>query len=112
MVVVGGLLVAAVASSALYRLVLGGPTPALITWLVIGGIAGIILGASSGRRYGLVEGLLAGITGATLFAALFMKVRPEGGAVTFSRAVVAGIGAVAFALLARFLPTNEGPDVA
>ena len=112
MILLVGLVVAALASCALYLFLLGAPLAALVTWIVIGGIIGLILGAASGRPYGYLHGLLAGITGAALAAALFQKIRPEGGAITFTRAVVAGIGAALLTLLARLLPGAKDPDVA
>ena len=112
MILLGGLLVTAVGSSALYLFVLRAPMGALITWIVIGGIIGLVLGAMSGRRYGFLEGFLAGITGAVLAASLFLTIRREGGAVTFTRAVVAGVGAILVTVLARYLPGAKDPDVA
>jgi len=112
LIMLGALLLAALASCALYLFLLGAPLSALVTWIVIGGIIGLILGATSGRQYGFLHGLLAGIAGAALAAALFQKVRPEGGAITFTRAAIAGAGAAFLTLLARLLPGAKDPDVA
>ncbi len=60
----------------------------------------------------ILLGALLIAVGAALAAALFQKVRPEGGAITFTRAAIAGAGAAFLTLLARLLPGAKDPDVA
>jgi len=105
-----GLAVTAVAAGASYLVLLKGSIPALIAWVVLGAIIGLILGGTSGRPYAVLHGLLGGIAGATLAAVFFLKVRPEGASITFTRAVVTGIGAALIALVVRFFPRATPAD--
>ena len=110
MLVTIALAVIAVAGGASYVVLLKGSIPALVAWLILGAIVGLILGGTSGRPYAVLHGLLGGIAGATVAALFFLKIRPEGASITFTRAVVTGIGAALIALVVRFFPRATRAD--
>ena len=85
---------------------MSGKTKGIVSWVIIGWIAGALASLVVGGGGGLIGWLIAGLIGAVVGGLLAQRfnIRPKLGNPFFEQVIVAFVGAIIVLLIAQILP--------